>query len=135
MEHLDKLIALAILGAVAVFLLFVLRRLALEERADRSPTDVVTVEPAAPLAIEAPPPIVPAEIPKTIEPPPAPVLPSPVVVVKPKRKRKRAIPVSPIVIPAAATPIVTVLDLLKKKDALATAFLLREILAPPVAKR
>jgi hypothetical protein len=56
----------------------------------------------------------------------------PIVAVKKRRRPLRA----PVPEPAPTeTPIVQVLDLLKNRESLASAFLLREILAAPVSKR
>ncbi|MBI3823637.1 MAG: hypothetical protein HY289_13290 [Planctomycetes bacterium] len=130
MEHLDKLIALAILGGVAALVVFALRRV-IREESESQPVERVDLRLAATpqaCAEEAPPAVV----------PPAPIAPEPTVVVvsPPERKRKRREAPAPLPAkPVASTPIVTVFDLLKKKDAVAAAFLLREILAPPVSKR
>ena len=60
--------------------------------------------------------------------------PTPIVApaVAPKRKRKA---IMPSAAPSAPAPAVTVVELLQNKDTLVTAFLLREILAPPISKR
>ena len=52
---------------------------------------------------------------------------------KPTRKKRAPTPV--VGTPSVPTPIVSVLGLLKEKNSLAVAFLLREILAPPVSRR
>ncbi len=115
MDHLDKLIPLAILGVVAVFFVALLRRATRTELA----------RPAVPIA--EPMPVV--EPKAVVTPPPLVVAPA-----KPK-KRKRA----PIIPAATSSPPPTtihkVLGMLKDKDALATAFLLREILDQPTARR
>jgi hypothetical protein len=54
-------------------------------------------------------------------------------VVPPKPRRKRIAKPAPK--PIAPTPIDTVLGLLKQKDTLAAAFLLREIFDRPVSRR
>jgi hypothetical protein len=81
-----------------------------------------------PLVVETPQPLVPtASVPE----------PSPLVVQAPqpsvKPRKKRAVNAAPK--PAEPTPIDTVVGLLKNKDTLATAFLLREIFDKPVSQR
>ena len=115
MEHLDRLIPLFILAAIGVFVLIVLCR---------SPRQTATTQhPAEPLSAiaVAQPAVVAVEVPA-------------VKIRRKKLKRKR---VPAVVGPAALprTPIDTVLGLLRDKDTLAAAFLLREILAPPVSRR
>jgi nucleoid-associated protein YgaU len=112
MEHLDKLIPLAVLGAVAGLLAFLLRRAMREDSTPLSTVKPPKVEQAAapPSAIEA------AEAPRA-------------------KRAPKPVPADVPAAPPAPTPIDTVLGLLKTKDALPAAFLLREILAPPLAKR
>ena len=140
MEHLDRLIPLVILGAVGAFLLFLLRRAQRERSAPRSEqipirfavpviAEPVVAKFEAPVVVVAKP-IVAALVPTVPIAKPVPV--APVVVVREKRRKKHR--------PTAAaapktTPIESVLGLLKEKDALATAFLLREILGAPVSSR
>lgn len=70
-------------------------------------------------------------LPKTPTAAPAPSIASAPIEAKPKRKRKRPTPK-----PAAnPSPVESVAGLLKDPDSLATAFLLREILAPPKSRR
>jgi hypothetical protein len=113
MEHLDRLIPPAILGVVAAFVLFLLRRTARDK-------DVTAGSAETPAPIPIAQPIVVAV---------------PVAEIKRARQKRRTR--TPAVVPIAPvkTPIHTVLGLLKEKDTLAAAFLLREILAPPVSKR
>jgi hypothetical protein len=115
MEHLDRLIPLAILGVVAAFVLFLLRRSAREK--DVMPRSVdARIETAAPISVAQP------------------ILVD-VVEIKSERPKKERAPAVTVQAAPAQTPIHTVLGLLKEKDTLAAAFLLREILAPPVSKR
>ena len=164
MDHLDKLIPLAILGAVAVFVFFLLRRAArdkdpgnrsedstmsVEVRPQQGKLDqsaafvgeepVVAVVQASGLQEKSALPLhatskredeyavatnsvtaqLHLEIPATSK--------------KPKRKKRAPTPV--VRTPSAPTPIVSVMGLLEEKNSLAAAFLLREILAPPVSRR
>jgi hypothetical protein len=116
MEHMDRLIPPAILGVVAAFVLFLLRRTARDKD-------------AAPRIAEATPALVPVETPSAIS--------GQVAAVEIKRTRSRRTRTPAVAVQTAPvkTPIHTVLGLLKEKDTLAAAFLLREILAPPVSKR
>jgi hypothetical protein len=114
MEHLDRLIPLAILGVVAALVLFLLWRTAREER-------------ATPRSAEVLPPPIPVETPQ-----PAPL---PAMEINSGRRKRKRRPAVAIQSAPVHTPTHTVLGLLKEKDALAAAFLLREILAPPVSKR
>jgi hypothetical protein len=130
MEHFEKLIPLAVLMGVAAFLVALLRR-ATRENSVVEPWREVAVKPAA-VAVEARkeeirraiPPVEPAAAPK-------PVRIEPKAAAPPKRAKPK------LVIEAAPTktPIHGVLDLLRQKDTLVTAFLLREILGPPVSRR
>jgi hypothetical protein len=114
MDHLDKLIPLAVLLIIGAFLLLVLRRAAREAKA------------AADLAAQTiPAPVVaPAVVVAVPETPP---------VEKPRKKRRPPQPVAASL--PSQGPVTTVLDLLRDKDALVKAFLLREILDKPVALR
>lgn len=116
METLDKLIPLAIVIAVGAMVVFLLRRSPRE-----APAMIVGLEPVIQVAVVE-------SAPQAI------VVAAPVVV---ERKSESVAPPIDIDAPPSSpeTPITNVLELLKKKDALATAFLLREILAPPVSKR
>jgi hypothetical protein len=117
MEHLDRLIPLAILVSVTAMLLFLLRRPAPE--IDVAPRCTETLPP--PIPIETPMPIaIPVQVAATQ--------------IKRKRRRRR-LPAVEVQTAPAQTPIDTVLGLLKEKNTLAAAFLLREILAPPVSRR
>ena len=145
MEHLDKLIPLVILGAVGAFLVFLVRRVARDvEVAPRARESVARVEvKPEPVQIELPI-AAPAVVVQEVAPVPVlasvadePVAPSrqPVALVERQRTKKlKPAPTAVTVIPAE-TPIEAVLGLLKEKDGLAVAFVLREILAPPVSKR
>ncbi len=134
MEHLEKLIPLAVLLGVAAFLVGLLRRLARENTVVDprrelvvKPTPVLVDRPKEGIRVAARP-VEPAAapVPLAIEPKPA---------APPPKRRKRAEP-KPVV-PATPTksPIQSVLGLLQEKDTLVTAFLLREILGPPVSKQ
>jgi len=112
MQHLDKLLPLIALACVGGLLLYLLR-LAKVERAAQ-PSALMPVPVAAPLVVPVAAPVV-NEVAK-VE---TPLVKTPVVVA--------AAP--------ARTPVHNVLDLLKSKDTLTTAFLLNEILGPPVSRR
>jgi hypothetical protein len=164
MDYVDKLIPFAILGAVAAFVFFLLRR-ATQDRAvgnrseDSRMLDEVRPEPRnveQPIVAMGQKPVVIAmresspqqksaiplggastrddedEVPansETAEPPPQ----GPMTTKRPKRKKRAPTPV--VAPPTAPMSIVTVFGLLKEKNSLAAAFLLHEILAPPVARR
>ena len=119
MEYLEKLMALAILGGVGALLIFLLRRARAKDNAAQAEEVRKNVETPA-VVVEKPPVVVTASAP------------APIVNVKAaenrraKTRRKKA---------TAAPPLVKVMGLLKEKDALVAAFLLREILAPPVSRR
>ena len=104
MEHLDKLIPLAILGVVGAFLVFLLRRAAREKetlRVESAPVEPAGVSAAEPLVATKTEP--PAKEVATTAPPVT-------SVVKQKKKRQRTpapIAVTPTPLP---TPIHTVLD-------------------------
>jgi hypothetical protein len=116
MDHLDKLIPLAVLLIIGAFLLLVLRRAAREAKAaaDLAARAISVPEPVLPPAVVA-------EVPATP------------TVEKPRKKRRRPQPVAASL--PNQNPVTTVLDLLRDKDALVKAFLLREILDKPVALR
>lgn len=119
MEHLDQLIPFAVLGVVGVILAVLLRRM-----------------PSAPPRMnETAPEPVPAALPqlKDEEAPVARPAETSVQADKPRRKKRATQP--RVATPQGPTPIEQVLDLLKRKDSLATAFLLREILDAPVSRR
>src|SRR5438094_190373 len=63
------------------------------------------------------------------------VQPTEIAAAAPRAKKRKAKVAPAPAAPPVQTPIVAVLDLLKRQDSLAAAFLLREILAPPVSKR
>jgi hypothetical protein len=164
MDYLDKLIPFAILGAVAAFVFFLLRRAVRDKDAgnrseDSTMRDEVRPEPgkvkqsSAGMGEEPVVVVVKESGPQeksaltlratskredenavaansvAIEFPPQGTATSK----KPKRKRRAPTPV--VGTPSVPTPIVSVLGLLKEKNSLAAAFLLREILAPPVSRR
>src|SRR5438874_2714285 len=109
MEHLDKLIPLAILGVVGAFLVFLVRRVA------RTPDAAPQTEVAPQAAVRVPetsaaPAVVENVVTATLA-VPEPEMPSPTQVLRTKRKKA---PVPSISSPTVQTPIVTVLDLLKK---------------------
>jgi hypothetical protein len=183
MDYLDKLIPFAILGAVAAFVFFLLRRAARDKDAgnqseDSTMRDEVRRQPGKveePVAVMREEPVVVGkqsvsqETPTTRSHAPAwergvptpergnqlpsaatskredenvvaaksvtPEFPhpGPSQSAKPKRKKRAASPAAPPT--PVPMPIVTVLGLLQEKDSLAAAFLLREILAPPVSRR
>lgn len=128
MEPLDKLIPLAILGAVGAFLVFLVRRAIRQESAASSAEVPAVVEPIQVEALA----VVVTPQPVAVE---AEVKPNEVIVESIVRKRRLKKALLPLVAAPPQTPIVTVLELLKQKDSLAAAFLLHEILAPPVSKR
>jgi hypothetical protein len=184
MDYLDKLIPFAILGAVAAFVFFLLRRAARDKDAGNQSEDSTmrdevrrqpgkVEEPVAVIMGEEPVVVgkqsVSQETPTTRSHAPAwargvptpergnqlpsaatskredenvvaaksvtPEFPhpGPSQSAKPKRKKRAASPAAPPT--PVPMPIVTVLGLLQEKDSLAAAFLLREILAPPVSRR
>jgi hypothetical protein len=115
----DKLIPLLGLAGVGAFLLFLLRLAKNEQAAppriesavEKAPIATpVSVPVATPVVVNAPPPEVAA---------PAAGPPAPIVIAK----------------KTPSSPVHAVIELLKKKDSLTTAFLLHEILGPPVSKR
>ena len=164
MNHLDKLIPLAILGAVGAFVFFLLRRAARDKDAgDRSEDSTVRAEvrpqpgkldqsvavvgkaPVVAVVQESGPPeerAVPLsetlkredEYAVTANSDTA-QLPLEVTVSSKKSNRKKRAPTPVVGTPSVPTPIVSVIGLLKEKNSLAAAFLLREILAPPVSRR
>ena len=110
-----KLIPLVVLAAVAVWLLFLLRR---KPEPPRQPVTAIGATPVElPAKQESRVPAMPTSVP---------VAPPPVAI----RKQRRP---PPVVVTPEPTPIDTVLGLLKKPDSLAAAFLLREIFDPPVS--
>lgn len=119
MDFADKLIPLIGLAGVGAFLLFLLR-LAKNEQAVKPPVEEpTTVVPfATPISVLVATPIT------TITPPPE--------VVAPVAETS-----APMVVAenSPASPVHAVIDLLKKKDSLTAAFLLHEILGPPVSCR
>jgi hypothetical protein len=110
----DRLIPLIGLIAVGAFLLLLLR-MARQEHKLQAPMH----PPATSMPI--PPPVVlPVATPNIVN----------VVKDEPAVEQAQVIATRP-----APTPVHSVLDLLKSKDALTTAFLLKEILGPPVSRR
>ena len=146
MEYLDKLIPLLILGGVGAFLVFLVRRVAREM--DAVPRAEETVAPVEmkpePVLIETPTVMVEQEVaplptvaPMSAE--PATVVPAAAASIQPaaparRLRRKQPMPTAVQAAPAE-TPIQAVLGLLREKDGLAIALVLREIFAPPVSKR
>jgi hypothetical protein len=115
MDHLERLIPLFILATIGAFVLILLRR---------SPRQTATTQrPPEPLSAIA------------VRQPAVGTLEVPASKIKRKKLKRKRVPA--VTGPAAAprTPIHTVLGLLRDKDTLAAAFLLREILAPPVSQR
>jgi hypothetical protein len=112
MQYLDQLLPLIALACVGGLLLYLLR-LANVERASQASVEI-PVPVAAPLVVPVATPVV-VEVAKVETPP----VDTPVIVL--------AAP--------ARTPVHNVLDLLNSKDTLTTAFLLNEILGPPVSRR
>jgi hypothetical protein len=123
MEHLDRLIPLAVLFVVAAILIALLRRATRETTEGTEPRREVALRPT-PAVVVAP----------KIEPAPAP---APSQTAAPPLKPPKQARPTPTGVPAAPpkTPIHRVLDLVQEKDALVTAFLLGEILGAPVSKR
>ena len=132
MEQLDKLIPLAILGAVGAFLVFLVRRVARENEVVPGNEQLV-----APVEVKPEPVQIDLSIAAIVERPPIVVqdaMSLPVVAPVKRRRSKQPKPMTVNVTPVE-TPIQTVLGLLKEKDGLAAAFMLCEIFAPPVSKR
>jgi hypothetical protein len=164
MNHLDKLILLAILGAVGAFVFLLLRRAARDKDSRNRPKDATMRDVVRPqpgkldqsVAVLGEEPVVAvvqesgsreeSAVPLratskredkdavaansvTAQLPPQGTATSK----KPKRKKRAPTPV--VGTPSAPTPIVSVMGLLEGENSLATAFLLREILAPPVSRR
>lgn len=119
MNHLDKLIPLVTLLSVAAFLLFLLRRAARSK-------ELTTWQESVPVN---PQPVPVVALPQ--EEIRVPVVPT---AAEKRAARKKRTP-TPAVEATSPTPIDAALGLLKEKDALVTAFLLREILGPPVSRR
>lgn len=146
MNHLQTLVPLAVLIAVGALLIIVARRMALEKGPAIPPE-----KPAIPPVIDTP--VATAETPVAVEvvvvqkmeapslvtptslqiPTPDPYVQEEAIPDKPRRKKPIVSAVVKVVPPA--TTIERVVGLLKEKDTIAAAFLLREILAPPASKR
>lgn len=110
-QHLDKLIPLMALIGVGGILWYLLR--------------LGRPEPAAPAPVPAPwslPITAPVELPVA----------APVAIEEPGQP---AVAIAPLALPSTTPSAINVLSLLKSKDTLKTAFLLREILGPPVSRR
>ena len=164
MDYLDKLIPFAMLGAVAAFVFFLLRRAAWDKDAGNQSEDSTMRDEVRRQAgrVEEPVAVIMGEEPVVVgkqsvsreksEIPSAATSkredenvvaaksvapefphPGPSQSAKPKRKKRAPSPAAPPT--PLPTPIVTVIGLLQEKDSLAAAFLLREILAPPVSRR
>jgi len=114
MEPIDKLMPFVALVVIGVFLFYLLRL------AKREPI----VERREPVPIAAPL-VIPVAVPVALVAPSKVEAPAPAVVAAPATVEPKA----------PASPIHAVLELLTKKDSLATAFLLREILDPPMSRR
>ena len=114
MENMERLIPVVALLGVAVFLLFLLR-LARSERREHAKQPEQTAD--APLAV-------PLEV----------QLATPIAVSAPEPVVTKAVAADMKTV-AKTSPVQSVLDALKTKDALVKAFLLREILDPPVSRR
>lgn len=119
MEFLEQLILLAVLGVVAGVVFFLLRQgqreIDLSTSTADAPSPPVADAPALPIVVQ------PVAIDKSTS-----------------RKRKRRVVENPsLTLPARSetSPIANVLAMLKEKNALTTAFILQEILGPPLAKR
>jgi hypothetical protein len=164
MNHLDKLIPLAILGVVGAFMFFLLRRAARDKDAgnrseDSTMRDEVRPQPGKldqSVAVLGEEPVVavvqesgpqeesafPSRATSEREDEYAVAansvtaqLPLEVTATSKKPTRKKRAPTPVVGTPCVPTPIVSVMGLLKGKNSLAAAFLLREILAPPVSRR
>ncbi|MBI1830338.1 MAG: hypothetical protein HYR84_02670 [Planctomycetes bacterium] len=127
MENLDKAILLGILAGTGLFVFFVLRQLAKR-------WDEMHYADAAPVRTETP------SQPANVEPIAKPLPAGPVVTTSPVVVPTPLVSSEPPPKPAALkkrkrTPAGKVLDMLKDKDSLAAAFLLREIFAAPIARR
>jgi hypothetical protein len=115
MENLDRLIPLAILAVLGICVLILLRRSPREKDAKLSAAEPL---PAIPVAQPA-----------------AVAMEVPAAKIKRKKPIRRRVPAVTAQSVQRQMPVQTVLGLLKDKDTLAAAFLLREILAPPVSQR
>jgi hypothetical protein len=115
MQAIEKLLPLIALVGVGVFLFYLLRL----AKGERAPVSVE--KPSAPIPVAAP-------VVVAIAAP---------VVVEEKKESQASSPVEKAApaAPKKASPVHAVLDLLKSKDSMATAFVLREILDPPVSRR
>ncbi|MBM3996608.1 MAG: hypothetical protein FJ303_21010 [Planctomycetes bacterium] len=128
MENLDKAILLGVLAGTGLFVFIVLRQLA--KRWD----EMHGVQ-TAPPAPKPEPPQEPVPVTVVAEPPP------PVVTSKPSEAKpvltpkRKAVPKAKRPTKQKVTPAKKVLAMLTDKDSLTRAFLLREILGPPVSQR
>ena len=133
--YLDNLIPVVILAAVGAFLVYLVRRAARER-------DAVPPSAAVPLPVNLNKiVVVPLPTPEPLQCSEEKAVVESMIVARPAvdesakpRRKKRVVPV-PLKVADDVTPIEAVLGLLKKKESLAAAFLLHEILAPPVSKR
>ena len=120
MENLDQSILFLVLGVVGVLLLFLLRRPSAVENA------------VVPHIVAVPPVVVP--VPEVVAVPVVaevqPSSPTPTMV-KPRKRRIAKPTVVPVAEPA---PMETVVGMLKQKDTLVAAFLLREIFDSPMSE-
>ncbi|MBI2805080.1 MAG: hypothetical protein HYX68_08880 [Planctomycetes bacterium] len=120
MPQYDQWILLAVVSAVAALLVIVARQV-------RPPVENTKEAISAPVATPAEP--IPALV------PPGHAAPGDAAAPAPKRKRKKVKRPAARACAPTLTPIQAVLGMLKQKDALATAFVLREILDAPVSRR
>ena len=119
MEPLERLIPLAMLGTIAAFVVFLIRR----GRHERAPLVLVHEETKQTVASSPIPGARGLEVVAVVAPPIANVTPAqtPSPAIEPA--------------PSGRTAIQTVVELLQDKDAVAVGFLLSEIFGPPVSRR
>ena len=134
MEYLNKLIPLAIFGILAAFLIALARRAARETeptpRVEESASEAAREAISESVPVREEPIVVVAVVPAPVEMPPI------VEVIAPVRQRRPPkAKVAPAPVISAATPIQTVLGLLKEMDTLLAAMILQEILGPPASNR
>src|SRR3954447_8161648 len=112
MEHMERLLPLAILAALAMFVMILIRRGWREHANSRPLVSATAPRPEVKAVVES----APASMQPTNQ--PTSVTPAAVVCEQPTR-----------------TPVHQVLALLQEKDAVAMGFVLSEILGPPVSRR
>lgn len=124
MDNIEQTIPFVVLLAVGALLLVLVRRTSTLNDALVSPSPEIEPEDERPETLP---------LPANVTAAPTLAVESPTITLngrrKPRKKREAASK------PAEATPIETVVGLLKQKNTLAAAFLLREIFAPPVSRR